>query len=143
MLDHLPVADLVHTMPGRARLRIPDRRGDAVYFASIATGLSTIPGIYKVEVRPLTGSILLQHGPPIERIIHAAEEANLFRLQRTEEITSQGADLPFDPQSLVGLGLSVLALWQATEKKFLPPAVTLAWYAAHLVGLLDRKATGG
>jgi hypothetical protein len=43
---------------------------------------------------------------------------------------------------MVGLGLGALALWQLTEGKFLPPAATLAWYAAHLTGLLSDGEAG-
>ena len=72
MADDLPIARLVHTMPGRARLRIAERRGDEAFFAAIATGLSTLAGVYHVEVRPLTGSVVIAHGPPVGRIGAAA-----------------------------------------------------------------------
>jgi len=45
----------------------------------------------------------------------------------------------FDPKLAMGVGLGVFALWQLAQGRVLPPAVTLAWYAANLTGLL---ATG-
>jgi hypothetical protein len=144
MADALPMAEVVHAIPGRARLRIAERRGDAVFFASIATGLSTITGVYKVEVRPLTGSLVIQHGPPLERIALAAQEARLFTVGNATCVPPPTAPAHFDPKMMVGLGLGALGLWQLTEGKFLPPAVTLAWYAAHLTGLLsDGDAADG
>jgi hypothetical protein len=141
MADALPIAQIVHAMPGRARLRITERRGDAVFFASVATGLSTIAGVYKVEVRPLTGSLLIQHGPPLERIAVAAQQARLFAIGDATSVPPPTASAEFDPKPVIGLGLGALALWQLTEGKILPPAITLAWYAAALAGLLSNGET--
>jgi hypothetical protein len=137
MSDALPIARVVHTMPGRARLRIPERRGDAVFFASVATGLASIRGVYRVEVRPLTGSILLQHGPPLQRIAETAQEARLFLMEDASHTPAQSAGVSIDPKVAVGLGLGVLSLWQLLEGRVMPPAITLAWYAASLTGLMS------
>ena len=142
MSDSLPIAVIVHAMPGRARLRIAERRGDAVFFASLATGLSNIPGVRKVEVRPLTGSILIQHGPPLERISTAAQEARLFVLGNAHSVPPATPAMSIDPKVVVGLGLGALSLWQITEGRVLPPAITLAWYAASLTGLLSNGDGG-
>lgn len=142
MPDELPVAEVVHAMPGRARLRIAERRGDAVFFSSVATGLSTIAGIYGVEVRPLTGSLVVKHGPPLERIALAAQEARLFAIGNATALPPPTPAVQFDPKILIGLGLGALGIWQLTEGKLLPPAITLAWYAAHLTGLLTNGETG-
>jgi hypothetical protein len=140
MADALPMAEVVHAIPGRARLRIAERRGDAVFFASVATGLSTIAGVYNVQVRPLTGSLLIQHGPPLERIAVAAQEARLFTVGDVTSVPPPTAPTEFDRKTLIGLGLGALSLWQLTEGKILPPAITLAWYAAGLTGL---RSDGG
>jgi hypothetical protein len=140
----LPQAEIVHAMPGRARLRIPARRGDAVFFASVATGLSTIAGIDKVEARPMTGSILIHHGAPLARVTEAAEKARLFVIAPSAEAPSFVEALPLDPKMIAGIGLAVLAMWQVTQGRVLPRAGTLAWYAANLMGLVsDRSAAGG
>jgi hypothetical protein len=138
MADRLPIAEIVHAMPGRARLRIVERRGDAVFFASVATGLSTIAGVHKVEVRPLTGSILLQHGPPLERISAAAREARLFTVEDVGDLLTTTPAMVIDPKVVVGLGLGGLAVWRLADGHILPPAITLAWYAANLMGLLSN-----
>ncbi|HVZ51343.1 MAG TPA: hypothetical protein VG986_05220, partial [Pseudolabrys sp.] len=136
MAEPLPIAEIVHAMPGRARLRIAGRRGDAVFFAAVATGLSTVAGVYKVDVRPFTGSLLIQHGPPLERIAAAAKEARLFAVGEASAVPPPTEAAEFNPKMLVGLGLAALGLWQLTEGKILPPAITLGWYAAHLAGLM-------
>lgn len=132
MAEPLPIAEVVHAMPGRARLRIAGRRGDTVFFAAVATGLSTVSGVYKVEVRPLTGSLLIQHGPPLERIASAAKEARLFAVGEAAAVPPPTEAAEFNPKMLVGLGLAALGLWQLTEGKILPPAITLGWYAARI-----------
>jgi hypothetical protein len=40
----------------------------------------------------------------------------------------------FDPKMLIGAGLGVFALWQLTQGRIFPPAITLGWYAAMLTG---------
>lgn len=131
-------------MPRRARLRIPAKRGDAVFFASVATGLSTISGIDKVETRPLTGSILIHHDAPLARVTEAAEKARLFVVIPGAASASVSETVQLDPKLVVGVGLGILALWQVTQGRVLPRAGTLAWYAANLMGLLsDRSSAAG
>jgi hypothetical protein len=134
MADDLPIAALVHSMPGRARLRIGERRGDSVFFAAIATGLSALPGVYHVDVRPLTGSVVISHGPPIARIGAAAEQAGLFALAAAAEEAEDWPELPIDPRLVMTVGLGLVAVWQLLRGQIFPPAVTAAWYAAHLAG---------
>jgi hypothetical protein len=144
MVEALPTAEIVHTMPGRARLRIAERRGDTVFFASVATGLATISGIRKVDVRPLTGSIVIHHGPPLQRIGAIAEKAGLFVLvEAAAEELPQWPVLPIDPRMAAAAGLGLVALWQLFEGRVFPPAVTAAWYAAHLSGLLAPGDSDG
>lgn len=135
MADELPIAEIVHTMRGRARLRIAARRGDAPFFAAVATGLSTIPGVYKVDVRPFTGSIVIDHGPPLVRVGAAAAAARLFLLGEPAS-PSPPLQLSVEPKTAVGIGFGLFALWQLTQGRVLPPALTLGWYAATLTGLL-------
>jgi len=141
MADALPMAEVVHAIPGRARLRIAERRGDAVFFASVATGLSTIAGVYNVQVRPLTGSLLIQHGPSLERVGEAAKKAGLFVIAKTAPAAPpQSVKWPallVDPRMTAAVGLGLMALWQVRKGNVLPPALTVAWYAAHMSGLLS------
>ena len=139
--EALPVAELVHVMQGRTRLRIAARRGDGVFFASVATGMSTIAGVHKVEVRPLTGSIVIEHGPPLTHIAKLAEDARLFVLTDVGNPAPPTPAVSFEPKIAVAVGLGVFALWQLTRGHMLPPAITLAWYAASLTGFLSRGPT--
>jgi hypothetical protein len=145
MKDVLPQAELVHTMPGRSRLRIPERRGDAVFFASVATGLSTLQGVRKVEVSPLTGSVLIHHDVPLDGIVKAAEQLGLFMLAAPGTAPALAAmqAQPADMRMLLAAGFGALALLQLGRGVVLPQAATLAWYAAALSGLFPAPVPGG
>ena len=135
----LPQAELVHAIPGRCRLRIPSRRGDAVFFASLASGLSTLHGVLDAQVTPLTGSIVIHHDRPLDGIARAAHSAQLFALDSTR--ANQGSAStdtpPLDPNILAALGFGALALLQVWRGQVLPQAVTLAWYAAAMADWLE------
>lgn len=159
MAEALPLAHVVHTLPGRTRLRIPKRRGDRALFTSIAERLSAEAGIARIEVQPLTGSILAFHGVRLADLGAVAEESGLFRLE-TERAKSpppqrerisrrrearQGPGAPIEPRLVLASGLLAIALWQVARGNFLPPALTLVWYAARIGGFweLDIPGEGG
>jgi hypothetical protein len=135
----LPHAEIVHEMPGRARLRITSKQGDAVFFAAIASGLSAIAGVYDIVVKPLTGSILIQHSIALPAVCAAAKEAQLFDLA-PEESAADGAVVAVDPKVLVALCLGVMSVWQFAKGRALPHAVTLLWYASCLGGVWPHGA---
>ncbi len=129
--EPLPLAEIVHESPGRVRLRIENKLGDAVFFASVASGLSSLGGVDDVAVRPLTGSILIQHSGPFARLRAAAREARLFDLRPA---AGEPSAAPVDPKILLALTICVFAVWQLAKGRVLPPAATLLWYGASLAG---------
>jgi hypothetical protein len=137
MVEALPVAEIVHTMAGRARLRVSARRGDDGYFASAAAELSSVANVHKVEVNPFTGSILILHSASLTRIGAAAQEAALFKMATVPAAASMEQAIAIDPKILIGAGLGVLALSELIQGRIVPPAITLAWYAANLTGLVS------
>jgi hypothetical protein len=155
MAEALPLANIVHSLPGRTRLRIPKRRGDRALFASIVERLSVEPGVARIEVEPLTGSILAYHGASLTALGAAAEDAGLFRLatesgaaapqrknlSRHSEARSRPR-LQAEPRLVLASGLLAIALWQVMRGHFLPPALTLAWYAARIGGLWELDVAG-
>lgn len=140
MTESLPVAEIVHDLPGRARLRISSRRGDAAFFTAIAAGLAAHPGVSKVDFAALTGSLVIQHTGPLEEIVAAAEKAGLFHVGEAAVAAAalpprELPKLPVDPKLAIAAGLGAIALWQLAKGKTLPPALTLVWYAARIAGL--------
>jgi len=109
MTEPLPIAEIVHGMESRARLRISSRRGDAPFFKAIVAGLSAHPGVSAVEVSPMTGSVLIRHVVPFEEIVTASEKAGLFRVGEAEVASlapplRELPKLPVDPKLAIAAG---------------------------------------
>jgi hypothetical protein len=137
MAEPLPFARIVHAIPNRTRLRISSRRGDTVFFASIATALAAMPGIRQVSVQAVTGSVLIEHSKPLPKLQDAIAEARLFRISAAE-LPPQRPSEPavLDARIFMGLGMAAFAILQFSRGTILPPALTLGWYAASLTGML-------
>jgi hypothetical protein len=56
---HVEGIKVVHAVPGRIRLKVAQVRENPALANQIQNRLTAIHGIYKVEVNPLTGSVLL------------------------------------------------------------------------------------
>jgi hypothetical protein len=139
MADVLPHATVVHAIEGRTRLRVAERRGDAAFFASAATGLSTIAGVKKVDVTPLTGGILIFHDAPLSGVAETAEKLGLFLLIEETPDSSQAPALRITPRMVAATGLGLVAAWQVYKERVFPPALTIAWYAVNIAGFLSAE----
>jgi len=138
MAAALPRARVVHALPGRTRLRIEEKRGDAAYFASLSAALATLPGVEQVSAAALTGSLVVRHEPPLEAIAATARAAGLFVV----DAASAGATVPVPDSPAAGAGLAArpllvaglvgAAVWQFSRARLFPPAITLLWYALHV-----------
>jgi hypothetical protein len=109
-----------------------------MFFASAATGVSAIPGVHKVDVNPFTGSILILHERSLKDVGIAAAEASLFTIGNANPAPITPPAIAIDPKLVVGAGLGVLALSELINGRIMPPAITLAWYAASLTGLISN-----
>ena len=56
-------AHIVHRTATRLRIRVPARRLDEIFFRDLKARLAGCPGVFAVEANPLTGSVLIEHGP--------------------------------------------------------------------------------
>lgn len=146
----LPDAYIVHSTTERLRIKIPSKKGDEAYFSSLKTLFSTYPGIEKLEVNPLTGSVLfVQTGNPPDRKVLAeyAQKNNLFRLgdliprsvnlswtisNQLQELENRMRDFTrgtLDFPGLVFLGLVSAGLFQILRGNLAPiPWYTAFWY---------------
>ena len=52
---------VVHTMPGRVRLRVDKVKGNPAFAQKAQDKLGRLPGIKRVEAQPLTGSVLVYY----------------------------------------------------------------------------------
>ncbi|UQN13214.1 HMA2 domain-containing protein [Methylococcus capsulatus] len=73
-------AEIVHCLPGRLRLRVAEKRGDEAALRELANGLAAHPEVASVEVRPVTGGLLVVHnlGEAWQPITRYAADRNLF-----------------------------------------------------------------
>jgi len=147
-------------MAGRLRIRVPSKRGDADYFRLVKEGLSAVEGVERVEVAPLTGSVLLCSQAAAETLIESARAQGLFMVKEEPEIrgtvlhdsiaagfasmnnrvkTASGAG--FDVPGLAFLALMGAGLYQIARGNFgAIPWYTAFWYA---LGIFSKSAGKG
>lgn len=144
----LPEALVVHRIPGRTRFRIPGKRDDMACFSRLAERMRACPGVTLVTASPVTGSLVVQHDVPFDKVVSYALAEQLFRLAEPAppaklsarmaaglEETSRnlekvsGGEVDFD--GLLVVGLTGLAIHQAIAGNIMAPALTLVWYAVN------------
>ncbi len=157
-MGDLPTGFVVHAMRGRLRVRVPDRRRDADYFAGAAAHLAACPGITAVEANSLTGSLLITHTvdaaavdgyahagklfamtaapapvaatPPSEQWLAAVASAN-----RHFATASGGRG---DLRTMLAASFLVMAMVQAARGRIAVPAISALWYALRALSLGQR-----
>ncbi len=153
-------AYIKHQLPGRVRLKIPQKRGDFCYFDQLAELFTGSPGgINQLQLNPPAASILICHETKIDflNITEFAQKNGLFTIiEQPEEETFSIPYLPipkftskginrvdeslmdfsqgmFDGHSLLILALIGLAIRQTAKGHIMRPASTLLWYAFSLL----------
>lgn len=153
----LPEARVGHFSAGRLRVRIPDKRRDAAFFRAAADKLSAWDSVERVEVNPLTASVLLHFSDPRALFFENAAKNDLFVLAidesgvvpppaRLNEQAASGfasADAAMrrwtgnaaDLRSAIFLLLLAGGVTQLFRGNIAAPAATLLWYAGDMLGL--------
>ncbi len=149
----LPVAHIIHRVPGRARLKFPDHRGDQGLLDRLAEQLEAHGGVNQVDASGRTGSLLIRHSVSLGEIIAFAEQNALFtlggelkwrntlasrtqaHLRTLDERITRSSEGNLDLRSLLIMAFLGLTLTQLIRGQILPPASTLLWYAAQLLGI--------
>jgi hypothetical protein len=136
-------------MVTRVRIKVPSKRGDTVYFASVKEGLSSCPGVVSVDTNPQTAGILVVHSGEMKSLADYAKAKNLFVLNipktkprslmsdvaatfksyndQLKKMTGGELDIP----SLVFLSLIVSGVYQIIRGNLGAPA----WYTAFYYAL--------
>ena len=139
------VALLVHELPGRTRLRVPEQRRQHAWFAAAADRLSRHSRVRRVTVNAQTGSILLLHeGSARELIAELADWMTIVPhqpgsvrrppLPRSLHVTPEAA------MQALALGSVVLGVWQARRGRLLASAVEHLWHARGALRILKSPA---
>jgi hypothetical protein len=155
----IPAAIVVHTLPGRTRLRIQTHRHDREFFDRAVAVLAEMDGVGPVSGDARTGSLLIVHSGSIEALSEFARTRGLFdvvaapppgppkRLNEAAGDTLRLADFAVrfksrgraDLASLTFGALLAGAVVQTFRKQFLPASVTLLAYAARLIPNGSRR----
>lgn len=146
----MPIAYVEHQIPGRLRLRIPERRGDVAFFQRVVGVLSEVPDVTELDGSPLTGSVRIRYSGTAEAIAAAAAKEGLFEIHKRDgggqpkkppkEPASSGA--PHGDAGMldsIATGLSGLALFQVTQGQVTGSAAENFWNAYGAQRLLGRN----
>ncbi|HEY3908627.1 MAG TPA: hypothetical protein VGM07_01900 [Stellaceae bacterium] len=146
-----PKAHLVHSVPGRVRLRVSERRGDRGFFSEVERRLQSLEAVRHVETNPITGSVLVQHEGEIADLIGQAFGANIGELveialnlppvarRLASEMTAIDRNIQdftggeIDLRTLASIGLLAMAAMQLIGGQQPVIAVSLGWYASELL----------
>jgi hypothetical protein len=145
-------AYVVHRIPGRVRLKVPQRRGDPAFFAELQRRAARAKGVRGARVNALTGSFVLEHDGDFAQLASALagpELGGLIELALAlppvaRRLQNEAATLDLrvrrwsggslDLSTAAALGLAALAGVQLFRGRQAPLAVSLAWYSAELIG---------
>lgn len=126
-------------MPGRLRIRIPSKRGDASYFRDITGKLSEHSAITGIIANPATGSLLIRHESGLSLIMQHAIDLGLFAVESVldpqKKIPPETAQI-WGPMSLAFFGLSAV---QSVRGPLLGPATENLWQAFGAARLLKSR----
>lgn len=137
-------AVVVHQMPGRVRVRIPEKRHDKDFFSMVEALLPVIDGVEDVETNPLTASVLIKFtGNLFDLFNKIREQIPDIDIQSSSQVSSRAATksmkLPvvnlvsgrnLNYMFMLGTLLTAAGLAQAARGKVLIPAVGFFGYAA-------------
>lgn len=152
-----PEAYVSHQSPRRVRIKVPAKRGDETYFASLRDNFEGCEGIETVDVNPVTGSILFTHTADFKIIKEYVAAKNIFTLKmnssppllnsrikarfntfdnQVKTVTGREVDIPgIAFLTLLGFGISQVAAGKAQAI----PWHAAFWYALN-VFLMKKPA---
>lgn len=144
----LPLAEVEHRLPGRIRLRVRGRRGDAGFFRRVEAALARVPGVHGAWVNPQTGSVLVEHGGDETELLAAAREQGLFTAApplRSLAVSDTPSRLPrgavaSSTLDLAAFGLAGAGLLQLARGEVLGSASENLWNAYGLYAITRRTA---
>jgi len=80
-----------HSSPGRLRVKIASLKGEEKALADCKDQVAQCPGVIRVDVSPVTGSMLFLHQSSITAIAEYARTKELFLLQEEGQIQGRGS----------------------------------------------------
>lgn len=164
----LPDGRICHLTNERVRVRIPQRQRDHGFFTKVQQQLSSWQSVERVDVNPVTASVLIHFKDASKLFNDYQEHDKLFRLVVADLAATglgfngepivetarrgfaaidrglrEGSGGRTDLRALAFVGLVGAGLAQLFNGRITAPAVTLFWYAGDLLGIWrpsDRQA---
>jgi copper chaperone CopZ len=143
------LARMVHSIPGRTRLRADSIKGDVRALEAVQTALEEAKGVQNVQVNVLTGSILVEHDASIEELLQQLHDRDVLELDNSEPehylatlhraLAESDRRLKFaskgklDLETVSFFGFVAGGIYQVFNNHGLPAGVTLLRYAVELV----------
>lgn len=134
-------ARIVHQMPGRLRLAMTERRGDAAYFGELARQLAALDGVRHVRSNPPAASVVVEFEGALEALMAGLRASGLLAFDapaKRAPMLDAGGTAPtqlvsgreLNPMFMAGLGFALFGLLQSLRGRVEVPAMTAFWYAA-------------
>ncbi len=157
----IPEAIVCHSTPGRSRVKVPSRKGNAAYFSNLKDHFTHLEGVREVEANALTGSVVFIHAADLKAISVFAEENSLFRLIKLDNgtpalsrnVVKTFKDFDKGVKRLTGNELDVpgvafltllgFGIYEISRGNFAAPAwYTAFWYSLNIFLKSVPHATG-
>lgn len=156
-MANLPEARVVHLSRGRLRVKVPEKRRDEAFFKTVEEHLRSWQSIERVEVNPLTASLLVHFADLGGLFAENAMRNDLFAIDFDElraehegarpsvmvwarqrwadadKLLRRWTDGNADLRSTAFLVAVVGAIVQAYRGQIAPPAATLLWDAGEML----------
>jgi hypothetical protein len=151
----IPQAEVVHHIDGRTRLRVPSQLRNRRFFDEAEQRLRSMEGVEAIQTNSTTGSILLVHRGPLDRIVDDAKNAGVLdilpvrkkavlqgqplstrlvdSIERADRWVADRTHGSLDLSGIASLGMAGAGVVQLLRRKVLPPAMALFWYAMVLI----------
>jgi len=160
-MPELSQARVCHLSAGRLRLKIPERKRDEGYFADVARRLGSWDSVDRVEVNPVTGSVLVRFSDLAALAADHASRNELFALdpaalrmpaaEHLDNFSEQAARTfgaanravqrwmggATDLRGAIFAALLAGGVMQLLRGNIAAPASTLLWYAGAMIRLWD------
>lgn len=132
-----PSAYLVHRTGERIRIRIPSKKGDSAYFASIQERLRQYEHVSKTVINPFTGSVLIYYTGDFSAIAEQMKKDKVFTLAKNRNNPGSLMDTTVNTYRNVDLRVRKLTNGELN----LPEATCLALVGSGVYSMARRGFT--
>ncbi len=156
----MTIAYVVHELPERLRIRLPEHRNESGFFSALAEQIRQLEGVETVRTDALTASILIEHRTTEDALraslsaevgLELSSQPNRARYSLAPVTAAFSAinkrlrnasDGSTDLQAILFVVVVAIAIRQIIRGQIMVPAVSLLWYAFELAVRSRHKSQG-